>query len=39
MVMSQLGPAKKIVINKSIANIHEFDVLDACMDMLRESPA
>ena len=39
MVMSQEGPARKIVINKPIANIHEFDVLDACVDLLRESPA
>ena len=39
MVMSQEGPAKKIVVNKPVANIHEFDVLDACVDLLRESPA
>jgi len=39
MVKSQGGPARKIVINKPIADIHEFDVLDACMDLLRESPA
>ena len=39
MVMSQEGPQKKIVVNKPLADIHEFDVLDACMDMLRESPA
>jgi hypothetical protein len=39
MVMSQDGPAKKIVINKTIADIHEFDVLDACLDLLRNAPA
>src|SRR5580658_208400 len=39
MVMSQEGPARKIVINKPVADIHEFDVLDACIDLLRESPA
>ncbi len=37
MVMSQDGPQKKIVINKPIVDIVEFDVLDACMDSLRES--
>lgn len=39
MVMSQQGPGMKIVVNKPVADIHEFDVLDACMDALRESPA
>lgn len=39
MVMSQEGPAKKIVINKPVADIYEFDVLDACLDLLRNSPA
>ena len=39
MVMSQEGPGTKIVINKPVADIHEFEVLDACMDALRESPA
>ena len=38
MVMSQEGPAQKIVINKPLADIHEFDVLDACMDALRDAP-
>jgi hypothetical protein len=38
MVMSQQGPVSKIVINKPIAEIYEFDVLDACMDLLRNSP-
>jgi hypothetical protein len=39
MVMSQAGPAHKIVINKPLADIHEFDVLDACLDVLRSAPA
>ena len=38
MVMSEEGPQKKIVINKTIADIHEFDVLDACLESLRSSP-
>lgn len=39
MVMSQEGPARKISIHKPIANISEFDVLDACLELLRNSPA
>jgi len=39
MVMSQEGPARKMVINKPITDVYEFDVLDACLDLLRESPA
>ena len=39
MVMSQEGPARKIVINKTIADICEFDVLDACLELLRDSPS
>ena len=39
MVMSEAGPARKIVINKTIADIGEFDVLDACLEALRETPA
>jgi hypothetical protein len=38
MVMSQQGPAGKIVIDKPMVDIHEFDVLDACVEMLRNSP-
>ena len=37
MVMSQEGPARKISIHKPIADISEFDVLDACLDLLRNS--
>jgi hypothetical protein len=39
MVMSQEGHARKISIHKPIADISEFDVLDACMDLLRNSPS
>ena len=39
MVMSQEGPARKISIHKPVADICEFDVLDACLEMLRNSPA
>lgn len=39
MVMSEAGPSRKIVINKTIADIGEFDVLDACLELLRETPA
>ena len=39
MVMSQEGPQRKISIHKRIADISEFDVLDACLDLLRNSPA
>jgi hypothetical protein len=38
-VMSQEGPARKISIHKPIADICEIDVLDACLDLLRQSPA
>ena len=38
MVMSEEGPGKKIVINKTVADISEFDVLDACLDLLRNAP-
>ncbi len=39
MVMSLEGPARKISIHKPIADIGEFDVLDACLDLLRNSSA
>jgi hypothetical protein len=39
IVMSQEGPQRKISIHKPIADIREFDVLDACLDLLRNSPA
>jgi hypothetical protein len=37
MVMSQEGPTRKISIHKPVADICEFDVLDACLDLLRNS--
>jgi hypothetical protein len=39
MVMSQEGAPRKISIHKPIADISEFDVLDACLDLLRNAPA
>ena len=39
MVMSQQGLVRKISLTKRIADIQEFDVLDACLEALRESPA
>lgn len=39
LVMSQEGPTRKISIHKSIADVCEFDVLDACLDLLRNSPS
>ena len=39
LVMSQEAPTRKISIHKSIADVCEFDVLDACLDLLRNSPS
>ena len=39
MVMGQDGSQRKMSLHKSIADVSEFDVLDACLDLLRESPA
>jgi hypothetical protein len=39
MVMSQQGLERKISIHKRIAEIGEFDVLDACLELLRDAPA
>ncbi len=39
MVMSQQGLVRKISIHKPIADIGEFDVLDACLNALRNAPA
>jgi hypothetical protein len=36
LVMSEDGPTKKISIHKTIADICETDVFDACLDLLRE---
>jgi hypothetical protein len=35
-VMSEDAPTKKISIHKTIADICETDVFDACLDLLRE---
>jgi hypothetical protein len=34
MVMSQEKPPRKMVINKPLADISEFDVLDVCTELL-----
>ncbi len=39
MVMSQDGPSRKISIHKPLADICEFEVLDACLDLLRNASA
>jgi hypothetical protein len=39
LVMSQEAPTRKISIHKSIADVCEFEVLDACLDLLRNSPS
>lgn len=38
-VMSQEGPVRKISIHKRIADICEFDVLEAYSDSLRDTPS
>lgn len=37
MVMSQEKPPRKMVINKPLADISEFDVLDVCTELLTGS--
>ena len=39
LVMSEDAPAKKISIHKTIADISESDVFDACLDLLRNWPS
>jgi hypothetical protein len=39
VVMSQEGPTQKISIHKRIADISEFDVLEAYSDSLQASPS
>ena len=36
LVMSEDAPTKKISIHKTIAEVSETDVFDACLDLLRE---
>jgi hypothetical protein len=37
MVMSQEKPPRKMVINKPLADISEFDVLEVCTELLTNS--
>lgn len=39
MVMSQDGPPRKMVVNKPLADISEFDVLDAVVELLSNAPS
>jgi hypothetical protein len=38
LVMSEDGPTKKMSIHKTIADVSESDVFDACLDLLSEWP-
>ena len=39
LVMSEDAPTQKISIHKSIADVCEADVFDACLDLLRNWPS
>ena len=39
LVMSEDAPTKKISIHKTIADVCETDVFDACLDLLRNWPS
>ena len=39
LVMSEDAPTKKISIHKTIADVCETDVFDACLDLLRDWPS
>jgi hypothetical protein len=39
LVMSQDAPTQKISIHKTIADVCETDVFDACLDLLRNWPS
>jgi len=39
LVMSEDAPTQKISIHKTIADISETDVFDACLDLLRNWPS
>lgn len=39
LVMSADGPTQKMSIHKTIADICETDVFDACLELLRDWPA
>jgi hypothetical protein len=38
LVLSEDAPTKKISIHKTVADVSEADVFDACLDLLREWP-
>jgi len=39
LVLSEDAPTKKISIHKTIADVSETDVFDACLELLREWPS
>ena len=39
LVMSQDGPTKKMSIHKTVADVSEADVFDACLELLRNWPS
>ena len=39
LVLSEDAPTQKMSIHKSIADVCESDVFDACLDLLRDWPA
>ena len=39
LIMSQDGPTNKMSIHKTIADISEMDVLNACFELLRNWPS
>jgi hypothetical protein len=39
LVMSEGAPTKKISIHKTIADVCETDVFDACLELLRDWPS
>jgi hypothetical protein len=39
LVMSEGSPTKKISIHKTVADVCETDIFDACLDLLRDWPA
>ena len=39
LVMSEDAPTQKMSIHKTVADVSEADVFDACLDLLRNSPS
>jgi len=39
LVMSQDGPTSKMSIHKTLADVSEIDVFNACLDLLRDWPS